>query len=130
LNETIICTICSREKEHTDDPLPARLRYKGSHIQRVDREAKMAPLPFFILSGRFGLISGDEVVPDYEHVLYQEDVSIAGARIAEQIRFHGIKTIFLFAKMKPSWVPYVNALGRAAKMAKADLNIRLLDDDS
>ena len=66
-----ICTICSREKLEDRGMLPARERYTGSHITRVEELAISTMSPFFILSGVYGLLTPDEPIPHYDHVLTQ-----------------------------------------------------------
>ncbi len=62
-----ICTLCSRDKNEEVGLLPARERYVSERIRNVERIANELGVPFYIVSGKFGLLQADELIPYYDH---------------------------------------------------------------
>ncbi len=115
---SITCTICSREKRSGDWTfLPAYQRYIGDHIAVTRRIAQEESLPFFILSGVFGLIEESREIPWYEHLLTREDPYWDDLRmlVASQLKQHEIGRVNLYVKQKPTWEVYEQLLRDAAQ---------------
>jgi len=67
----IAATICSRSKRSDASLLPARDRYTGEHVQRTATIADEFKTPFYILSGKYGLIEANTEIPTYDYYLEQ-----------------------------------------------------------
>ena len=124
--QTIVCSICSREKAVNPEPLPARERYIGSHIKLVENIALEQGAQFFILSGKFGLLHAQERIGLYDFLLTEEGVSFLAARVLRQIvRLpFVVGEIQFYTKNKPNWLPYKKVIEDAA--AKTNTNLRVI----
>lgn len=124
----IACTICSREKDPSAESLPAKIRYRGSHILRVHNIAETENRQFFVLSGKFGLVSGDARIASYDHELKAEETDKLIRKVQSQLGFQSIKDVRYFGKMKSTWLLYTRVIETACKRAKVPyLFVALLD---
>ena len=74
-SRVIYITNCTRRKDpHPVNILSAVERYLGKNIKTVYDIALNHDREMFILSGKFGLIHSDELIPDYDKLLFSEDV--------------------------------------------------------
>lgn len=126
---SIVVSICSKQKSEEPGPLPARKRYQGSHIAKVEAAAIEKELPFFVLSGRHGLIPADKPVEYYDYLLVKEEVVVLSGLIGFQLKKYGIKEIFFYTKRKPAWEPYLEALKHACARNNVHLVVRELGED-
>ena len=129
MKKTVICSICSRAKKDDAGLLPAKDRYVGSHISKVRGFAKREGLPFFILSGVYGFISGDELIPYYDHLLVAHEVEALVPSLLKQLRKHEVEVLHFYTKTKPNWVPYRKALEEATKSLGIGLTVHELGDN-
>src|SRR5258706_4802441 len=113
MSHTAVCTIRSKEKRKDEGLLPARKRYIGSHISKVEKIAKEGSLRFFILSGCYGFISGDKGIPYYDYLLLEDKVENLALKVRSQLQEHGVEELNFYTKTKQNWLPYRNALSRA-----------------
>jgi len=60
----IVVTACAVNK--SDEPKPARELYKSTRIKKIDEICRRYNVPFYILSGKYGLICGNEIIEPYE----------------------------------------------------------------
>jgi hypothetical protein len=118
--QAIVCSICSRVKSSDEGLLPARERYQGSHISKVEGEALKRGVPFFILSGLYGLLAAEEGVPNYDYLLTNADVLKLADKIQAQLYTHNVGVVYFHTKFKPQWEPYGEALSAACKAAKVE----------
>jgi hypothetical protein len=79
------CTYCSRKKCHESGEIPAIRRYISSRIQKVYEAALAVNLPFYVLSGRFGLLEPQRNIPDYDYLLQADKVPELSGLVANQI---------------------------------------------
>jgi hypothetical protein len=120
----VILTICSKEKDSRVGDLPASKRYKSARITKVGTIAKRKGLPLFILSGKYGLVAGDDNIPYYDHLLTQDEVVEMAALVARQTKHIGITEIELYAKAKQgSWTSYYEVIERVATEQGVKLEI-------
>lgn len=126
----VVCSICSREKDESNDDLPARLRYRGSHVAKVARYAQQEGLPFFILSGVYGFISEDERIEWYDHLLAADEVPALARKIEAQLRELKLQEVHFYTKRKPNWEPYLEALNRGAKMLGIRILVHYMGDEA
>lgn len=65
---------CSQAKRSQPEALPALERYDGPAFRVVRRFLREQPDPaldIYVLSGKFGLISSNQLIPDYDHKMSQ-----------------------------------------------------------
>ena len=125
----VICSICSRMKDERKGLLPARERYLGSHISKVEKIAKEQKRPFFILSGVYGFVAAEEGIPYYDHLLLPNEVLALTEKIRVQLKEHAVEEIHFYTKTKPNWRPYLNALQKASKSLDIHLVIHELSEE-
>ena len=127
---TILCTVCSHGKVRSSGLLPARARYTGSHIAAVDKIAQEQQLPFYVLSGLYGLIDAEEEVPFYDYLLQPEDVDSLVTALRMQIEQGNILEVHLYVKERPAWRPYLQALQQATDEMHIYFELHHLPDDA
>jgi hypothetical protein len=128
----IFCTYCSRDKSDEPDRIPAIQRYQSDRIRRVYAAASQVGLKFFILSGEFGLLSAQQSIPWYDHLLLPEEVDALAARMTQQIRDHGISGIVYFTSSlakDPNVQPYHDAITAACNQTSHPLFVVEQDMD-
>lgn len=127
---TVFSTYCSAEKETTDSPLPAIQRYRSDRIKRIYSAALTCGAGFFILSGEFGLLKPNELIPYYDHLLISDEIEAHSFKVAEQIRQHGITQIIFFTSpvaVDEKLEPYHASLRLACQ--KASINLSFVEID-
>lgn len=132
MSETIIVSICSKQKDQRKALLPARERYLGSHINIAAEEAEHMKMQFFILSGKYGLLAANELVSLYDHQLSERAVPELAARLVTQLGqfVFKIERVRFFTKNKPAWLPYGRALKEALRAYRIPLTTIELPDDA
>ncbi len=116
-------TICSRQKDERLGLLPARLRYTAPHVLETEKIATEQGLPFFILSGKYGLIPADTEIPCYDYYLEASAADPLAGVIKEQLLAAGITELDFYTEAKPSWAPYEQAITKGAASAGITLHI-------
>lgn len=127
---TVFCTYCSAEKETFGSPLPAIRRYRSDRIERIYSAALAVGCGFFILSGEYGLLEPNELIPYYDHLLSTEEVEAQAFKLAEQIKQHGISHIIFFTlplSKDEKLAPYHAALRLACALASIRLSLVEID---
>jgi len=79
-----VVTACGGKKE--ESKRKAGLLYKSARIRHLYRKTRELGVPFFILSAKYGLISGDEEVEPYEAVMTSEKCGELLPSILERLR--------------------------------------------
>ncbi|MBM3475347.1 MAG: hypothetical protein FJX75_18955 [Armatimonadetes bacterium] len=116
----VLCTYCSRSKSHVAGEIPAASRYLGEHIVSVAAAALDLGIPYFILSGEYGLVAPETPVRDYDHLLLAEEVGPMVPRVAEQIGHLGIARVAYVTKPladHPQLGPYCDLMLTACNRA-------------
>ncbi|MBS1789129.1 MAG: hypothetical protein JST85_15480 [Acidobacteria bacterium] len=127
---TIFSTYCSAEKEVADGLLPAIERYRSERIKRIYSAALVCGVGFFILSGEFGLLSPNEPIPYYDHLLTGNEVESHSGKIAGQIKQCGITQIIFFTlpvAMDDTLAAYHACLRLACQIASINLSFVEID---
>jgi len=93
------CTYCSADKSEESGNVPAIRRYLSSRIDRIYSAATELGLPFFILSGKYGLIPPERPIPWYDHLLTPGEVPAMSDVVAQQMHRLGIASIVYFSKV-------------------------------
>lgn len=112
------CTYCSASKSHAPEEIPAMKRYLSERILRVQQAASILGFPFFILSGKFGLLAPEDAIPYYDHLLAAREVRSLANLMAKQILARNIDGFVFFIKSlahNPNLQPYYDALETACE---------------
>ncbi len=70
MKKIVLITACGNKKENR--PMEAGKIYKSPRIRYLYRKSKELNVPFFILSGGYGLIEGNEVIEPYNAVMTKD----------------------------------------------------------
>ena len=122
----IAVTICSKHKDENTELLPARERYISEHIKKTEAIAKETGLPFFILSGKHGLLAAEDPVPNYDQYLELEAVDDMVTVVEKQLRDAGVREVDYYMEDKESWIPYDITLKKATDLASVVLRVHQL----
>jgi hypothetical protein len=120
----ILCTYCSAEKQIVVGNVPAISRYISKRIDRVAEQVDKQKRPFFILSGKYGIIPAAHPIPYYDHLLTQQEVTAHAQKVASQIREYRVTHITFYTRslqQDPNVAAYINCITQAAELAKVDL---------
>lgn len=123
----ILCTYCSAEKHKQVGNVPAISRYISKRINWVAKQAEKENRPFFILSGKYGIIPATHPIPYYDHLLTQKEVAAHAQKVASQLKEHGITHITFYTRslqQDPYVAPYINCITQAAELSKIDLVVK------
>jgi hypothetical protein len=114
-----ICTICSEVKVKDGESLPAWRRFESKRILEVRNVAKFSYSPFYLLSGKFGLIPEDEEVGFYDHMLIDHESPNLAKLLKLQLKENNITELHFYARPEDEkWKPYYDAIESAAKELK------------
>jgi hypothetical protein len=121
----IILTICSKEKTQSTELQPAILRYLSKRISDVQVIAEREKVPFYIFSGKFGVIRADTPIPYYEKQVQLEDIPALSDLLIRQFETERIDAITFYAKDRHAdgWEPYYQALEKACEKAHIVLHV-------
>ena len=98
--------------------LPASQRYIGEHIAKTEKIAKESALPFFILSGKYGLLPAGEKIQNYDYYLEMDAVDDLAKVVEAQLKEFDISEIAFYTEGKESWIPYETVLKKATDLAE------------
>ena len=127
-SKTIFLTYCSAKKNHQYDLMSAIERYKSSRIQQVYFAAQSLNLDFFILSGKFGIISSKEMIPDYDFMLKNENIAEHSIKVEAQLKSLNIEQIIFFTRSileDKNLKSYVESIKQAC--SNRGINITIVD---
>lgn len=122
----IVVTICSKHKDNSPKLLPASKRYISEHIRKAEVIAKDLQLPFFILSGKYGLLATDEMIPNYDQYLEIEAVDSLVKVVEAQLKTLHVTEVDYYMEDKESWIPYDMTLKKATDLAGVFLRVHQL----
>ena len=125
----LACTICCREKDRAEAALPAIGRYRSGRIQTVFHMAEKEGLEFAILSGKFGLLHPEDLIPYYDKLLTEEDIPALNRQMAEFLRENPARGIIFLPpdpRSDSKVMPYIKCMRRAARKAKIPLRIKFV----
>lgn len=128
MSPAAVVTTCCAEKRPDREPLPAIERYLAPRIAAVRDQARAAGLPFYILSGEFGLLAGHAPIPWYDHALEPEEVEALTERVVLQLARAGVTRVEFHARPRdvPGWAPYHEVMERACHRTRLPLAVRVL----
>ena len=119
----IIATICSKVKLETSGEIPAQELYLAPHILDTKKIADEEGLDFYILSGKYGLISGTQKIPFYDYYLEESAVDELVEVVVGQLEDAEITEIDFYYEEKPSWQTYISTIQRACERLEVKLNL-------
>lgn len=111
-----VITICSKTKDSQPGLLPAQDRYASTHIKVARTIAQESGLPFYILSGRYGLINGSTPIENYDYYLAEQTDELTDL-VTAQLSAEGISEIRFYQINDLNWVPYIKTLHKASQRA-------------
>ena len=124
----LFATYCSADKEASPGNLPATERYLSERISGVYANALSTGNRFAILSGRFGLISPDTPIPNYDHLLQVDEIGPMVQRVATTLNDWEVTTVKWFTvafEMDPNVARYHNVMSQAAAEIGAEFDLEL-----
>lgn len=126
------CTYCSKDKTRDSALLPAIERYTSQRIRSVYSSALSVGLRFFILSGKYGLISASHQINYYDQLLKGDEVDRLSKKVIKQLKMEGLKRVFYFTKdfkHDNKLVPYLNTMRHACNAGSVKLVTVILSDE-
>ncbi len=94
----IIVTCCCKEKDLSQQLIPAVERYKSTRIKIVHDIALREKKELFFLSGKFGLIHSLTPIPWYDKILLPEEVNMMKDTVKFQLVNYEIKKVNFYVK--------------------------------
>jgi len=124
----ILLTTCCKEKDPAPGNLPAMKRYLSKRISDVYDESIKQTLPMRILSGKFGLLTPDDTIPNYDHPLSLMEVPILLPRILDQLSQDSISAITFYAhpRTTPGWEPYYQVIEQSCLSLGVELEVKVI----
>lgn len=120
----VIVTICSKSKNDSAGEIPAYLRYTSPRINKALEIACKENEPYFILSGKFGLIKYNEPIPFYDHLLTKSEINNLVNLVSKQISDNGIDVVDFYAEPRQGdWVAYYMVLEQAVDITETTINV-------
>lgn len=103
-----VLTTCCADKSPDPEPIPAGLRYASPRIEVARALARERCLPLLILSGVFGVLREDDLVPLYDHALLPGEVPGMVPLVVGRLRELGATGLVLVLRPSdaPGWAPY------------------------
>ena len=125
-NTTIVITYCCRDKDPSPGLLPAVDRYLSSRIRAAKEAASRLKWEFRILSGLYGLLEQDKKIPDYDHLLTDDQVPDHAEKLAGQlVASNAGRVIFITRSLveDPGTGPYRKAMFQACSAVQVECEI-------
>ncbi len=127
-----VCTYCAGNKHRGAELLPAVRRYRSDRIGDLHKLARRQGTAFFILSGRFGLITAEQPIPWYDHLLSADEVRGLVPGVAAVLAEAGVTAISFHtadAAVAPQVAPYGEVIRQACLLSGLELEIVILPGD-
>lgn len=80
----VLITACGNKKE--DKPMKAGKLYKSPRIRHLYKRSKELNIPFYVLSAKYGLISGDELIEPYNEIMDKDKCKILEKQISQILK--------------------------------------------
>ena len=125
--EHYVVTYCSRDKDPSSNLMPAGDRYLSSRIGMANEVSSLLEVGVLILSGKYGLIGPDLKIPDYDHLLTQEQVPGHAQVLGQSLRqLEATKIMFITRDLTidPGTGPYREAMRLACLDAGVDFRVK------
>jgi len=119
-------TTCCKEKSKFLGEIPMMERYISERIDSVHQKSISDDVAFFVLSGKFGLLSPTNKIPYYDLILEEKDINLMITKVRHQLLVFGITEATLFAN--PEWKTYVKVIEEACKISNIDYKFEILSN--
>ena len=116
-------TTCCKEKSKILGEIPMLERYISNRIQSIYQKSKEDDVAFFVLSGKYGLLSPVNKIPWYDKILEKQDLELVTKKVRHQLTIYGITEITFFAKSE--WVNYKKCVEDAS--CQKDIKFNFID---
>lgn len=103
--------------------IPAIERYTSPRIAKSREFAESISADFFILSGKFGLLSPSEPIPWYDQLMSEDDVDEMSQRISKQLEIY--RRVIFAIKPGDYVKPYRRCLELAARDRLSEFPVRV-----
>ena len=124
----LFATYCSANKRPDSGDLPAIDRYISDRIHGVYANAKSRGSQFAILSGRFGLLTPDHPIPDYDHLLQPSEIPSMVNQVAQTLTQWGtglVRWHSVAFEMDPHVSRYSDVMRMAAEQNAIEFELEL-----
>ena len=124
------CTYCSADKHYSETLLPAIQLYNSVRINKVFEAAKKSTTPFLILSGKYGVVSANEKISYYDHLLKSSEIETHSDLISAQMMSMNITAIEFYmnsVKKDKNIYPYLDCITKAC--AKASIKLKIIEEN-
>lgn len=125
----LVCTYCAGPKRNDGGLLPAVDRYLSERIKRLLGRALAQGSPFRILSGKYGLLSPDQPIPWYDHLLAPDEAANLAPAVAEDLGalpIDGVEYHTADPHDFPVIAPYLEVMKAACALAGKPLRVFIL----
>lgn len=126
-----VLTICSKDKDKSESPLPAIQRYKDKRIAHVFKISRRLSLPMVIFSGKYGLLKTNDLIPFYDLRLEKEHIDKMVEKLVyqfEQLNVSKIDFYGLDEHEHVGWKPYYETIEKVCERTGSELTIIHLDE--
>lgn len=116
-----LVTTCCKEKRNDKKLLPVIDRYLDPRLRQVFNISKDLNTEFLILSGKYGLLRPNDLIPYYDQILTDEQVAKLVERVLNQLQTLKVSELIIYGKDKntnQSWKPYYAVLQSACEKLK------------
>lgn len=124
------CTYCSADKHFSETQLPAIELYNSVRINKVFEAAKKSNAPFLILSGKYGIVSPNEKISYYDHLLKSSEIDAHSDLISRQIMSMKITAIEFYTnsiKKDANLHPYIDCITKAC--TKSSIKLKIIEEN-
>lgn len=119
-------TTCCKEKSTILGEIPMLERYVSDRIEAIYQKSVVDKAFFFVLSGKFGLLTPSNKIPFYDLVLKEDRVVEITKKVKHQFLIYGVSEVILFANQE--WINYINVIEIACKQANIQFKLSKLTD--
>jgi hypothetical protein len=123
-------TYCAADKKPDPGFLPARIRYQSARIQQVFELSSAQNEGFGILSGEFGLLAADALIPWYDHLLTADEVAIHARKVEKTLEEWAVDEVIFYTRdlaLDPNLKHYHDCIARACSALTLPLRIVLIE---
>ena len=124
-----ICTYCSRPKRTDSRELPAVRRYMSPRIDQLHEAAQTEGAVFLILSGKYGLLTAEQPIAWYDHLLAETEVESMVPAFAGDLTRLGITNLDYYSA-DPARIaqlqPYLKVVQQACQSAGVNFQMIIL----
>ena len=115
-------TTCCKNKLLNSEEIPAIKRYISTRINTIHKTSLNEKVPFFILSGKHGLLSPLDNIKWYDKILNEDEVTSMVKIVAEQINKLSVSSIIFFTNKK--WTTYNEVIKQASLINNLKIEIK------